>query len=93
MKNVQTTAKEFATIDSDEMAAEVSVSEIVQCLQAQNDSKSEDEPQIEVEEVAKVTTAKVRVAIQTLRYFAEQQEKSDYLFSPLGIIEDRVEVI
>ena len=37
--------------------------------------ESEDEPQIEVEEVAKVTTAEARVAIQTLRRFAEQQEK------------------
>ena len=71
--NVQTTAEEFATIDSDkEMAAEVSVFEIVQSLQIQNNSESEDEPQIEEEEVAKVTTVEARVAIQTLRRFAEQ---------------------
>ena len=67
------------------------MSEIVQSLQTQNDSESEDEPQIEVEEVAKVTTAETRVAIQTLRRFIEQQEKGDCLFSSLGIIEDRVE--
>ena len=77
-----------------ETAAEVSVSEIVQSLQtSQNDSESEDEPQIEVKEVAKVTTEEARVAIQTLRCFAEQQEKGDCLFSLLDIIEDRVEEI
>ncbi|KAK3714907.1 hypothetical protein RRG08_005377 [Elysia crispata] len=59
----------------------------MQSLQTQNDSESEDEPQIE--EVAKVTTAEARVATQTLRRFAEQQEKGDCLFSPSGIIEDR----
>ena len=46
-----------------------------QSLQTQNDSESEDEPQIK--EVAKVTTAEARVAKQTLRRFAEQQEKGD----------------
>ena len=81
--NVQTTAEEFATIDSDvETAAEVSVSEIVQSLLTQNHSESEDEPQIEVEEVAKDTTAEARVAIQTLRRFAQQQEKGNCLFNP-----------
>ena len=65
--NVQTTAEEFATIDSYvETAAEISVSEIVQSWQTQIDSESEDEPQMEVEEVAKVTTAEAGVAIQTL---------------------------
>ena len=48
---------------------------------------------IEVEEVAKVTAAEARAAIQTLRRFAEQQEKGDPLISHLGIIEDRVEEI
>ena len=43
-----------------ETAAEVSVSEIVQNLQTQNDSVSEDEPQIEVEEAAKVTPGEAR---------------------------------
>ena len=43
--NVKTTVEDFATIYSDvEIAAEVLVSEIVQSLQSQNESKSEDEP-------------------------------------------------
>ena len=66
--NVQTTAEEFDTRDSDvELVAEVSVSEIVQSLQTQNDSESEDEPQIEVEEVAKVTTVEARVVLQNTK--------------------------
>ena len=89
--NVQTTAKIFATIDSDvEINVKISMYEIVQSLQSQNESESEEELHIHAEEVTKVTAAEARTAIKKLPHFAEQQEKVNRLYSLLETTEDRV---
>ena len=96
--SLQTTAQDFISIDADvETTAEVSLSELVQSVQSQNNAESESDDETEMESQdepeRRVTALEARAAIATLRRFAEQQEKGDCLFGHLGIVEDKVEEI